>query len=139
MALRIAQVLQRLGCNHGLVIHAENGMDEIAVSGRSLIYELTNNNIRSLYIRPADFGLEEHDLDSIKGGSAGENAAIIWAVFNGEKGPRREVVLLNAAAALLAGDKAQNFKQGFEMAAVEIDSGRALAKLEQLIAFSQTC
>jgi anthranilate phosphoribosyltransferase len=137
MAARIAQALQGLGCRHGLVVHGESGMDEVAVSGRSLIYELKDDKIENYYISPADFGLAEHSLERIKGGSAAENAEILRAVLVGEKGPRREVVLMNAAAALLAGDKAENLGKGFEMAEAAIDSGKAMAKLEQMIAFSQ--
>ncbi len=139
MAARMAEALQRLGCKHGIVVHAENGMDEIAIGGASLIHEVTGNGKRSYCIKPVDFGLQDKSIETIKGGSAGENAAIIRAVFSGEKGPRREVVLMNAAAALLAGDKTEDFRQGFERAEAEIDSGRALAKLEQLIKFSQAC
>jgi len=139
MAEKIAQALQGLGCRHGLVVHGESGMDEISVSGRSLIYEIEDNNIKGYYISPADFDLPAHSLESIKGGTAKENARILRSVLGGEKGPRREVVLMNAAAALLAGDIVENLREGFDMAELEIDSGRALAKLEQLIAFSQTC
>jgi len=137
MAERIAMALQGLGCRHGLVVHGEGGMDEIAISGRSIIYEVKEGNIKNYYVSPADFGLSEHNIESIKGGSAGENAEIMQAILGGEKNPRREVVLINAAAALVAGDKAKDLMQGYKMAEMEIDSGRALAKLEQLIKFNQ--
>ena len=137
MAAKIAKALKGLGCRHGLVVNAESGMDEIAVSGRSLIYEVKDGRIESYYVSPADFGLTEHSLESIKGGSAAENAIILRDILAGEKGPRRDVVLMNTAAALVVGGKAENLREGYEMAGEEIDSGRALAKLEQLIAFSQ--
>ncbi|MFC1846606.1 anthranilate phosphoribosyltransferase [Chloroflexota bacterium] len=137
MAARIAQALQGLGCCHGLVVHGESGIDEIAISGRSLIYEVKDGKIKNYYISPADFGLSEHNIESIKGSTAEENAEILRKILGGEKGPRRDIVLMNAAAALLAGDKAENLREGFKMAEETIDSGKAKAKLEQLIAFSR--
>ncbi|MFC1865318.1 anthranilate phosphoribosyltransferase [Chloroflexota bacterium] len=137
MAAKITQALKGLGCRHGLVVNSESGMDEITISGRSLIYEVKDGRIESYHISPADFGLAEHSLESIKGGSVAENATILRDILAGEKGPRRDVVLMNAAAALVVGSKAENLVEGFKIAGEEIDSGRALAKLEQLIVFNQ--
>jgi len=137
MVKKIANALKGLGCKHALVVHGESGMDEIAINGRTLVYELKGGEIESYYISTEDFGLPEASPDSIKGGTAAENAAILRSILSGATGPRRDVVLMNAAAVLLAGERAENLKQGFKLAKEVIDSGRAMAKLEQLIAFSQ--
>ncbi len=138
MAKRIALALKGLGCKHGLVVHGESGMDEIAISGRTFVYEVRDGNIKSYHISPADFGLAEYNLDEIKGGTAEENAEILRKILAGERSPRREVVLMNAAAALVAGDKTEDLMQAYKMAEEEIDSGRAMAKMEQLVKFSQS-
>lgn len=138
MVEKIAMALGCLGCRHALVVHGENGLDEISINGRTLIYELKGKEIESYYISPRDFGLVEASLDSIKGGSPDENTEIIRQILCGIRGPQRDVTLMNAAAAFLAGDRVKNLKQGFKLAEEVLDSGRAKHKLEQLIAFSQT-
>lgn len=137
MAEKIAMAFEGLGCRHALVVHGENGLDEIAINGRTIIYELKDGEIESYHVSPGDFGVPEAELDSIKGGTAADNAAILRNVLSGEKGPQRDVVLMNAAAVLLAGDRVKNLEQGFKMAEEAIDSGRAMQKMEKLIAFSQ--
>lgn len=137
MAEKIALALEGLGCRHALVVHGENGLDEIAINGRTIIYELKDGKIESYYISPADFGLPEADMDNIRGGNAVDNAAILRNILSGNRGAQRDVVLMNAAAVLLAGDKVKNLEQGFKLAEEAIDSGRAMQKMEQMIAFSQ--
>jgi len=137
MAEKITMALEGLGCRHALVVHGESGLDEIAINGRTLVYELKDGEIESYYISPGDFGLPEASLDSIRGGTAAENAAILRNILSGNRGPQRDVVLMNAAAVLLAGDRVENLGQGFKLAEEVIDSGRAMQKLEQLVAFSQ--
>ncbi|MFH1662694.1 MAG: anthranilate phosphoribosyltransferase [Chloroflexota bacterium] len=137
MAEKIAMVLEFLGCRHALVVHGENGLDEIAINGRTIIYELKEDEIESYHISPGDFGLQEAGLDSIRGGTAAENADILRNILSGSRGAQRDVVLMNAAAVLLAGDKVENLEQGVKLAEEVIDSGRAMQKMEQMIAFSQ--
>jgi anthranilate phosphoribosyltransferase len=137
VAEKIALALRGLGCRHALVLYSEKGIDEIAVSGRTRIHELTDDEVKSYTVTPADFGLAEVDLKSMRGGDAAENADILRDVLSGAvAGPRRDVVLMNAAAALLAGDKVDDLRQGFELAAEVIDNGQVMAKLEKLVEVS---
>jgi len=138
MAEKIAMALEGLDCRHALVVHGENGLDEIAINGRTIIYELKDGEIESYYISPGDFGLPEADMDNIRGGTAADNATIMRNILSGNRGAQRDVVLMNAAAVLLAGDKVENLEQGFKLAEEAIDSGRAMQKMGQMIAFSQT-
>jgi len=133
---KLAQVLQSLGCNHALVVHGEDGLDEITVTGKTRVCELKDDVIKSYTISPEDFDLSQASLDSLKGGTADENATFLRSVLVGDPGPRRDAVLMNAAAALVAGDRASSFKQGIALAGEAIDSGSALAKLDQLIEFT---
>ncbi len=134
---KLALVLQSLGCHHALVVHGEDGLDEITVTGKTRVCELKEGSIRSYSISPEDFGLPRTSLNSLKGGTAAENAALLRTILGGRQGPQRDVVLLNAAAALVAGDKVKTLQQGVELAKEVIDSGKALKKLEGLIEFSR--
>ncbi|UCE98227.1 MAG: anthranilate phosphoribosyltransferase [Dehalococcoidia bacterium] len=134
---KIAMVLKDLGCQHALVVHGEDGLDEISISGRTMIYELKDDAIKGYLINPRDFGLKEASLDSIRGGTVVENAAILRDVLSGQRGPRRDIVLMNTAAVVLAGDKVDNLEEGFKLAEDSIDKGIAMQKLEQLITLSQ--
>jgi anthranilate phosphoribosyltransferase len=138
LANRMAQVLQRLGCHHALVVHGEDGLDEISIGGPSVICELKEGTILNYSVAPEDFGFERAAMESIVGGSAEANAAALRAVLGGERGPKRDIVLLNAAAALVAVDRVANLKGGISTAQESIDSGRALEKLESLISVSQS-
>ncbi len=135
---KIAQVLQGLGCNHALVVHGSDGLDEITISGKTRICELKGSRINSYAIGPQDFDLPIASSDSLKGGSIHENATLLRDILAGALGPRRDVVLMNAAAVLLAGDRAKTLRQGISLAREAIDNGSALAKLERLIQFSQS-
>ena len=134
---KLAAVLKGLGCKRALVVHGEDGLDEITVTGRSLVCELKDGAIKSYIISPGDFGLAESDPAGLAGGTASQNAALLRGVLDGEAGPRRDAVVMNAAAALLVGGRVETLKQGATLAQELIDSGRAAAKLEQLIEFSQ--
>ncbi len=135
---KLALVLQSLGCHHALVVHGEDGLDEITVNERTQVCELKDGHIESYSISPEDFGLSRASLDNVEGGSADENAALLYRILAGAPGPRRDVVLMNAAAVLLAGEKARTLQQGMALAREAIDSGKALEKLERLIEFSQS-
>lgn len=137
MVEKMAQVLKSLGFHHALVVHGEDGLDEITVSASSQVYELLDGRIVKYTISPEDFGLSRASYGSLKGGTAAENAKILTDVLDGVPGPRLDVTLLNAAAALLAGDKVASIKNGMDLARKSIDSGQAAAKLKQLIVCSQ--
>jgi len=134
---KLALVLQSLGCHHALVVHGEDGLDEITITGKTQICELRDGCTKSYSISPEDFGLPRASLESLRGGTAEENATLLRKILASALGPQRDVVLINAAAALFAGDRAQSLEQGLLLAREVLDSGRALAKLEQLIEFSQ--
>ncbi|RJO61890.1 MAG: anthranilate phosphoribosyltransferase [Dehalococcoidia bacterium] len=135
---KMAGALKSLGLRHALVVHGEDGLDEITITGKTHVCELKDGQIRRYTICPEDCGLSRAEAGSIKGGSAADNAAILRGILSGEGGPRRDVVLLNAAAALVAGDKVATMSEGVALARQVLDSGKALAKLEQLISYSRS-
>ena len=135
---KLAQALCRLGTKHSLVVHGTDGMDEITINGKSFVWDINEQCVSPPYeICPEDFGIETASIDEIKGGTPGENAEVLRSVLNGQKGPRRNVVIMNAAAALVASNMATDFTTGIRMANEAIDSGRALGKMEDLIKLSQ--
>ncbi len=135
---KLVLVLQGLGSHHALVVHGEDGLDEITITGKTQVCELKDGGIKSYSISPEDFGLSRTGLGDLRGGTTDENAALLRRVLVGTPGSQRDVVLMNAAAALLAGDKVATLQQGVTLAREVIDDGHALAKLEQLIEFSQS-
>ena len=138
LAGKMARVLQVLGCHHALVVHGKDGLDEITITGETAVCELKDGIITNYSINPEDFGLSTAGLDSLRGGTVDENAALLCEILAGTHGPQRDVVLMNAAAVLLAGDKVETLQQGIASAGEAIDDGHALVKLEQLIKFSQS-
>ncbi|MHB1159717.1 MAG: anthranilate phosphoribosyltransferase [Chloroflexota bacterium] len=138
LAPLMGEVLSLLGCRRALVVHGEEGLDEVSLSGPTRVCELREGSTRSYRLEPEQFGLRRHPLEQLKGGSAQENAAIAEAVLQGEEGARRDVVLLNAAAALYAAGRAEGLNEGVAMARESIDSGAAAAKLEQLRSLSRS-
>ncbi|MBE0416009.1 MAG: anthranilate phosphoribosyltransferase [Dehalococcoidia bacterium] len=138
LTVKMAEVLKLLGSHHALVVHGEDGLDEITLDGQTTVCELNNGVIKGYYINPAELGFSRVSKESLRGGSPQENADILIRILKGEKGPHRDIVLMNAAAALVAGDRAQAMKEGLALAKEAIDSGRALEKLEGLIALSQS-
>jgi anthranilate phosphoribosyltransferase len=132
----LARVLGELGSTRALVVHGSDGLDEITITGTSKITELKDGELRTYSIAPEDVGLRRASLKEIKGGDAQTNGKIILDILNGTSGPRRDVVLLNAAAALVASSKATNFAEGAALAAESIDSGKARAKLKRLVEFT---
>jgi len=135
---KLASVLQGLGCQHALVVHGEDGLDEITVTGKTRVCELKAGSISSYSVSPEDFGLSRAGLDGLRGSTASENAALLRSILAGIQGPQRDSVLMNAGAVLLAGDSVEALQQGVALATEVIDSGHALAKLEQLVEFSQS-
>lgn len=132
----LASVLNRLGSTRAFVVHGADGLDEITITGPTYVAELRNACVDEYEIRPEDFGLSAAPPRSIQGGNKEENATIVRAVLGGEKGPRRDVVLMNAAAALVAAGAAQGMAEGIPVAAEAIDSGKAARRLAQLVAMT---
>jgi anthranilate phosphoribosyltransferase len=135
---KVAEALSMLGLKRALVVHGCDGLDEITVTGATRIAEVRNGRVRSYEVTPEEFGIERSPLDSLMGGDATENAAIIRSILNGEKSPKRDVVLLNAAAALVAAARADSIADALPLAIQSIDSGSANSKLAKLVAFSQS-
>ena len=132
LTLTLAKVLQNLGSEHVLVVHGADGMDEISFTGDTAVAELKNGEIRQYNVNPAQFGFNLHDLSSIQIQNAEQSKAMVLAVLNGEKGPAREIVLMNAGAAIYVAGMAESLQAGVNLAGLVIDSGQALAKLEAL-------
>jgi len=132
----IAKVLKNLGTKRAFVVHGMDTLDEITITGKTKVTELKDGKIRTFFVDPTHFGLKRARNEDIRGGDAQMNAEIVLSILRGEKGPRRDVVLLNAAASLIAGFKAKNFKEGIQWAAESIDSGKALEKLNKLIEYT---
>lgn len=124
---KAAEVLRAQGSEEAMVVRGEDGLDEISLGAPTQIAHLKAGVVRSYTVCPEDFGLKSAEIRHLKGGDAAENAKILLEILKGEAGPRRDVVLLNAAAALLVGGKARDFKEGVRKAEEAIDSGRALA------------
>jgi anthranilate phosphoribosyltransferase len=133
----MAQVLCELGTDRAFVVHGSDGLDEITISGESKISEVRDGEIRTYYVTPEDFGIERAPIDEILGGDAGRNADIIHDILSGVNGTTKDVVLLNAAAGLVAGGKADNMQEGIELARESIRSGNAMACLQNLIELTQ--
>lgn len=130
----MARVLGRLGSDYAFVVHGD-GLDELAPSGPSHVAEVRDGQVRTFQLQPEDFGLRRHPADSVRGGEAQDNARLALEVLRGEKGPHRDVVLLNAAAALVVSGACSDLRAAAERAAESIDRGAALAKVEQLRGF----
>lgn len=135
---KLAEALSMLGLHRALVVHGLDGLDEITITGPTRVAEAREGSVRSYEIEPEEFGMTRATLQDISGGDATENAAIIRAILAGEKSPRRDVVLLNAAAALVAAGRADHIKEALPLAAHSIDSGAAAEKLAALARFTST-
>lgn len=138
IARRMARALLRLGTERAFVVSGEDGLDEITLCAATTIYEVTPLHSLESRVLPEDFGLSLARLEDLKGGSAEDNATITRAILSGIQGPRRDLVLANAAAALVVAGHATDWKHGAERAAESIDSGAARAKLEALVDFTNS-
>ncbi|MEW5744430.1 MAG: anthranilate phosphoribosyltransferase [Nitrospirota bacterium] len=128
----LASVLGNLGAEDAMVVHGEDGLDEITVCDGTRISRYRNREVETSYITPEDYGFARAATEALAGGNKEENARITLSILNGEDGPRRDIVLLNAAAALIAGGRTDNFTAGIEIAADAIDAKKALDKLEEV-------
>ena len=136
---KIAGVLKNMGHTHSAVVCGEGNMDEITLAGRTKVSELKNGKINTYYIKPQDFGLKPAPMDAVRGGKPEKNAQIIRDVFSGmEKGPFRDVIVLNSGFALYIADKAKTPKAGIKLAAEIIDTGAAEKKLKQFVECSNS-
>jgi anthranilate phosphoribosyltransferase len=136
MVSKMVQTLSRLGSRHVLAFHGHGGLDELSTSGPSQVTELVRDEIKEWVIDPEDLGLPTAEASEVAGGSADENAVLVRGVLAGEKGARRDIVVLNAAAGLVASDRAPDMAAGLAMAEEAIDSGASAAALDRLVAVS---
>ena len=132
----LAQVLVSLGVKRGMVVYGQDKLDEISMSAPTTICEIKDGWYRTSVVTPEDFGLKRCTKEELVGGTPAENAKITVAILNGEKGPKRDAVLMNAGASLYIGGKAASMKEGIALAAELIDSGKALETLNKLIEIS---
>jgi len=133
----LARVLHNLGTEHVLVVHGKDGLDEVTTIDKTIICECNHGEFRDYEIAPEDFGFKRTDPKEIMGSEIKENARIALDILSGEKGPKREIVLLNAACAIYAGNKAASIKEGLKLAIDSIDSGKAMTKLKLLKDYSR--
>ena len=132
----LARVLVHLGTQHCFVVHGMDGLDEVTLSDRTQVSEGKGGRVSSYHLEPGDFGLKPVPLKELVGGTAEDNAHITREILQGRKGPKRDVVCMNATLALVAGEKAKTLQEGFQLAGRIIDSGAAIQKLERLIEFT---
>ena len=135
----MANVLERLGSRQAMVVYGQDTLDEISITGPTRIHHLKDGWIKAYEMVPEDVGLKRADLTDIDGGDAQRNAEIIREILEGAAGARRDVVLINAAAAFLVAGRAADMGEGLELARESIDSGNASQKLKELIAFTEEC
>jgi anthranilate phosphoribosyltransferase len=117
-----------------MVVAAEDGLDELSISSRTRVIEVADGSTEEWFVEPGQFGLAKAELEDVSGGTPEQNAAVTHAVFEGERGARRDLVLLNAGAAIYVGGRAQSLEEGVAKAAEAIDTGEAKVLLERLVA-----
>ncbi len=133
----LARVLGKLGSKRAVVVHGEGNLDELTVTGKTRVSELKDGEVNTYSIDPEELGFARADIADLQGGvDAAESAAQMRAVLGGEKGAKRDMVLLNSGAALMVAGSAADLQEGIELAAATIDSGKALAKLDHLVSYS---
>lgn len=135
----IAQALRRLGCQEAMVVHGLDGLDELSTLGRTLLAWLRDDAVQTVEMTPRDFGLPQAHPAALQGATPQENAALAFHILTGRTGPadpKRDIVLLNAAAGIIVGGKADGFAEGLDLARESIDSGRAYTRLKRLVAAS---
>jgi anthranilate phosphoribosyltransferase len=128
----VAQALVGLQVSRALVVHSEDGLDEVSISRPTRVIEVREGDIRGMVIGPDSFGVVPADIETLRGGDAQANAAIVESILRGERGPRRDIVLMNAAAALMVSGSASSLAEGFRQAADSIDRGMAFGTLQGL-------
>jgi len=129
----LCRVLGNLGAEDAMVVHGEDGLDEITVTDGTRVSRLVRGKVENSIVSPEDFGLKRADMKELQGGDAGENARITLSILKGEKGPRRDIVLMNSAAALVVSGRVSSMGDAVSAAEEAIDSGRALKKLDEIV------
>ena len=132
----VARALGLLGSAHVWVVHAADGLDELSTTGYTKVSECRDGLLRTFFVHPTTFGLPKGQLDDLRGGDAADNAVVARRVFDGEKGPVRDIVLLNAGAGLFVAGRAPTVAEGVTMAGVAIDGGAATRSIDRLVAVS---
>lgn len=132
----LAQALGNLGAKHAFVVHGMDGLDEITITDKTKVSEYRDGKVKDYFLHPSDLGFDTAKPEDLKGGDGKDNAALTLEILKGQKGPRRDIVLMNSAAGLVASGRAADLKDGVRLATESIDSGAALRKLEQLKAFT---
>ena len=135
---KLGRALAELGGERAFIVHGVDGLDEISLSDETEVADVTPHHVKRYRIAPEDFGVARATRDLLLGGDAAHNARIIRQILEGQPGPRRDFVCINAAAALVAAGAAANFREGARQAAHSIDTGAAIAKLDALIKFSHS-
>jgi len=133
----VAATLAELGVERAFVVHGAGGLDEISLAGKTLVAEIKDGGVRRFELTPEDFGVSPAPIDAVRGGTASENAVTIRDIFAGGRDPRRDIVVANAAAALVAAGVAQDFGDGARLAGAALASGAAREKLAALVTFTQ--
>jgi len=133
LAEKLAGALVRLGAEHALVVHGEDGLDEVSVSAQTLVFDVHDGAVVTRTVSPEDAGLARHPVGAVRGGSPAENAASLHAVLDGKPGALRDFTLINAAAALVAGGLAPDIREGVVLAAKSIDGGAARERLDAFV------
>ena len=131
-------MLRALKSERAFVVHGADGLDELSTTGINRVSELKDGQVTTYKLDPQELGLVKVSLNDLLGGTLEENAKITRKILNGEGGPKRDIVLLNAAAILVAGGKASDLKEGLDVAAESIDNGTALKKIDELAKLSQS-
>ena len=134
MVPRMAEAAALLGAQHVFIVHGRDGLDEITTTNRTLVAEVKNGEVNQIDLDSTELGIDKANPDDLVGGEPEENATILKHILKGKRGPKRDIVLLNAAASIVAGQKAENLQDGITLAAESIDSGSAIDKLDQLVA-----
>ena len=137
IAEKLMEVAKYLDYEHLLIVISDDGLDEISISDQTQIFEIKNNRVRKFTMMPENFGIKRASIETIKGRDAKINAKIIERILEGEKGPKRDVVILNSAAALYVAGKVKDINSGIKLAEESIDRGKAKKILEQLINYGQ--
>jgi len=132
----LAEALGNLGAIHALIVHGEDGLDEITTCGKTFVCEQYKGSLKNYQISPEEFGIKRAKLGDLSGATPQENAGIILDIFNGNKGAHRDIVVLNAAAAIYTADRAASIKEGIALAQKAVDDSSALKKLQLLKEFS---
>jgi len=130
---KMAEVLKNLGVRKAWVVHSKDGLDELSVSSSTKVAELMNGKVKTFKVKPENFGIKRAKFSDIKGGNAKDNAKIISDILDGEKGPKRDIAVINAGAGLFLGGKAKDIRSGVKLAEEAIDTGKAKEKLDMLI------